>query len=83
MRPLSKMIVDSYKFSIEGILWVSLLVAIVVGAEAKGLLGLFLGLGVWLFASVLILGTFLVLVDIQERVEKIERSLKRKADKEA
>ena len=76
MNPLSKMIVNAYEALIEIILWFSLLGFVIAGATVKDLLGMFIGLGIWLIAAVLIFGTFLVIVDIRGRVERIESSLK-------
>ena len=76
MNPLSKVIVNAYEALIEIILWLSLLISVITGAMVKEFLGMFIGLGVWLIAAVLIFGTFLVIVDIRGRVERIESSLK-------
>ncbi len=76
MNPLSKIIVNAYEALIEIILWLSLLIFVIAGAVIKEVPGMLIGLGIWLIAAVLIFGTFLVIVDIRGRVERIESSLK-------
>ena len=76
---LSRIIVNSYKQFIEIALWLSLLIAIVVGWQVPstffgGLLGVIVGIIVWFIMAVVFFGAFLVLEDIRERVKNIEGS---------
>lgn len=74
---LSKIIVNSYKVFIEIALWASLLLFIIIGwniGYSSGIIGAILGVVLWFFGAVIFFGSFLVLVDIREKVKSIEAS---------
>ncbi len=68
---LSKIIVKSYGVLIEIALWLFLVACIVGGSQVAGLQGFLAGLAVWFVFSVVVLGGFLVLLDIRNTVERI------------
>ena len=61
---------------IEAILWISLVIALVVGWEANGgLVGSLFALLIWLFMAILFIGLALIIIEIRNIVKKIEDRL--------
>ena len=71
---LTKIIRELFEPLVEVILWISLLVALIGGWQANGLVGSFLALLIWLLMSVLFIGLALIIVDIRNAVKRIEDS---------
>ena len=71
---LTRMIRELFEPLIEMILWISLVVALVGGWGANGLLGSLIALLIWLLTSVLFIGLALIIVDIRNAVKRIEDS---------
>ncbi|MCH1931826.1 hypothetical protein L9G16_16745 [Shewanella sp. A25] len=70
---LSKIVVNLYSALLEAGLWLILILGIISGWQAGGLLGAIAGLiGSAIFGAV-IFGAFLVLDDIRKKVNEIEK----------
>lgn len=74
---LSRLIVASYRFFIEIVLWLSLLAFVVTGYRyhpfsGEEIIDTALGAVLWLVLAVAFFGPALVLEDIRDRVKKIE-----------
>ena len=69
---LSKFIVNAYGLLVEVGLWISLIVAVTIGYTANGFTGAIFGLLVWAGASIFFVGPVIVLLDLRDKVERIE-----------
>ena len=78
---LSRLIASTYAGFLELSLWVSLLLSAIGGwiapvnlftGERAGLVGVAIGVVVWLFVAVVFFGVFLILEEIRRTVKKIE-----------
>ena len=69
---LSKFIIDAYGPLIEVGLWIFLIIAVAIGYAANGFTGAIFGLFAWVSASIFFVGPVLLLLDLRDKVERIE-----------
>jgi hypothetical protein len=69
---LSKIVVNVYTVLLEVSLWLMLLVGAIGGWQAKGFLGMLVGVVLAAIFGAVFFGAFLVLDDIRNRVKAIE-----------
>ena len=69
---LTKLIREMLEPLMEVILWLSLIGALIGGANINGFWGAFAGLLTWLLVSILFVGLALIIVDIRNIVRRID-----------
>lgn len=76
---LSKFILSVYGLLIEVSLLVSLVAAVVTGFMFSDITGALIGFLIWMLASVTIFGVLLLLLDVRDRLSRIESTCERLA----
>lgn len=70
---LTRIIRGFFEPLLEVLLWVTLIVALVAGANFDSIMGVFYAFLIWLVIAILFLGAVLIIADIRKIVKNIEQ----------